>query len=87
MAPDVGYFTDYFSAAFDTGAAAPEPVQPRSQQPRAVRSRTLRRSPKRYIEREIDTPDGPMIVLVPDDWTADNLMTLTTALVLADALH
>jgi hypothetical protein len=48
---------------------------------RAVRSRTLRRKPKRLVERELQTPDGPLRVLVPDDWTADDMLTLATALV------
>lgn len=49
-----------------------------------LRTRRLTRG---YVEREIATPDGPLIVVVPEEWTADDLMTLTQALVLADALH
>lgn len=58
----------------------------RTVQPRTYRSRTLRRVPKRLIERELQTPDGPLRILVPDDWTDGDLLDLTTALVLADAL-
>lgn len=50
------------------------------------RSHTIVRVPKRLVRREVQTPDGPLIILVPDDWTTDDLMTLTTALVLTDAL-
>lgn len=53
---------------------------------RSGRSHTIVRVPKRLVRREVQTPDGPLIILVPDDWTTDDLMTLTTALVLTDAL-
>ena len=61
-----------------------EPVEPGTGG--GIRHRLMRRINRR-IEREIQTPSGPLIVVVPDDWTADDLLQLTTALVLTDALH
>lgn len=69
-----------------TSEAPPQPPPAVvTQAPRAGRSRIMRR-PRRYVERELQTPEGPLIVLVPDDWTADDLLTLATSLVLTDAL-
>lgn len=64
----------------------PTPVLPPDSGGGVIRPRVMRRRDS-FIEREIQTPDGPLIVVVPDDWTADDLMNLTTALVLADALN
>jgi hypothetical protein len=71
-----------------TGAEPPGPVDPGPPGTAGggIRRLTRKRS-GRTVKREIQTPDGPLIVVVPDDWTADDLMTLTQALLLADALH
>jgi hypothetical protein len=67
--------------------APPAPIDPGpGEGGGGVRLRT-RRLTRGYVEREIQTPDGPLIVVVPDDWTADDLMTLTQALLLAGRLN
>jgi hypothetical protein len=76
----LGYSIGQWLGRVLTPGAAPAVVR---EVGRAVRSRTLKRIPKRLIEREIQTPDGPLKVLVPDDWTADDLLTITTALAMS----
>jgi hypothetical protein len=69
------------------GTVEPPPTSPPTESGGGViRPRVMRRRDG-FVEREIATPAGPLIVVVPDDWTAEDLMTLTTALVLADALN
>jgi hypothetical protein len=73
----LGYSVGQWLGRVLTPGVSPEVVR---EVGRAVRSRTLRRLPARLVKRKLQTPDGPLIVLVPDDWTADDMLTLTTAL-------
>lgn len=68
------------------GFAESQPLPVPIPEPRPRRSRLMHK-PRRYVEKELQTPDGPMIVLVPAEWTADDMLDLATALVLADALN
>jgi hypothetical protein len=81
------FWTRSFWPGGTTGTVEPPPITPPATGGSGViRPRVMRRRDG-FVEREIATPAAPLIVLVPDDWTADDLMTLTQALVLSDALN
>ncbi len=76
----MGYFTDYFSGYFDSGAAPEPPAVPvDGNLQKLVRSRTLKRIPRRYVRRLLRTPDGPLEVLVPEFDDAEVLAMLIAA--------
>lgn len=75
----MGDFSDDFdSSAFLLEDDAPPPpavvVTAQSRAPR--RGRTLKRGRIRYVERWIETPDGPLRVMVPDPFNTDDLLVL-----------
>lgn len=72
--------TDGHHTWFGGDAVAPvavaEPEPPRL----PLRSRTLRRAPLKVVRRRIDTPEGPVEILVPDPFDEIDLVVLLAAL-------